>query len=65
MLKKLSVRNEFYAKYYERAVSCNNLCPIHDAMILQEFKSIDFSKKEERLVLIVNLLIQNEPIEDY
>ncbi len=59
-LKELSSRNDFFKKYYESILVAGDISPVNYAMILHDYNKIDFSKKEERLVLIVNLLCAGE-----
>ena len=56
LLKSLAARNQFYKDYYESAKDCGDLCPSNYGAILTNFEQINFKKKEERLVVIVNLL---------
>jgi len=61
-LKELSLRNDFYKDYYETVQVSGDIGPTNYARILSDYKKIDFSKKEERLVFIINLLRTTETI---
>ena len=61
-LKELSSRSDFYRNYYESVQVGGDISPKNYAMILQDYKKIDFNKKEERLVFIINLLRTVETI---
>jgi hypothetical protein len=62
LLKTLSTRNDFFKSYFESVENCGDLCPTNYAAILTGFHNIDFKKKEERLVLIINLLHAQETL---
>jgi len=62
LIKTLSTRNDFFKSYFESVERCGDLCPTNYAAILTGFHNIDFKKKEERLVLIINLLHAQEPL---
>jgi hypothetical protein len=61
-LKELSLKSEFYKNYYELIKIAGDISPVNYAMILHDYNKIDFNKKEERLVLIINLLQTGETI---
>jgi len=55
-LKELSLRNEFFKSYYESTQVAGDISPTLYAKILHENSKIDFSQREERLVVIISLL---------
>jgi len=61
-LKELSLRNDFYKKYYDTVQASGDIGPSNYARILSDYKNIDFANKEERLVFIINLLRTGETI---
>ena len=63
LLKVLSSRNDFFNSYFKSVETCGDLSPANYSAIMTEFKNIDFSKKEERLVLIINLLHGQDAID--
>jgi hypothetical protein len=56
LLKELSKRNAFFKNYYQNILACGDICPTNYSAILKGYNSINFNKREERLVLIVNFL---------
>lgn len=62
LLKTISTRNDFFKSYFESVENCGDVCPTNYAAILTGFNNIDFKKKEERLVLIINLLHAQETL---
>jgi len=62
LLKILSERNEFYKNYFNSLNCVGDLGIKNYTAILTKYRDIDFSKKEERLVLIVNLLHMKEGV---
>ena len=54
----------YFEKYYELILLAGDVSPSNYAMILYDYNKIDFSKKEERLVLIINLLRTGEVIKN-
>ena len=56
LLENLSKRNDFLKNYYESAARVGDLGPSNYSAILKNFNKFDFSKKEERLIVIINLL---------
>lgn len=63
LLKLLAKRNEYFKEYLNSIDLAGDLSPSNYRAILHGYKNIDFSKKEERLVLIVNLLNSEKVIE--
>ena len=61
-LKELSSKSEFFKNYYESIQVAGDISPVNSEMILHDYNKIDFNKKEERLVLIINLLRTGETI---
>jgi len=61
-LKELSSRNVFFKNYYESIEVAGGISPVNYAMMLHDYNKIDFSKEEERLVVIINLLQTRETI---
>ncbi len=60
LLKILSKRNDFFKSYFELIKKSGGLNPQSYSHILKSFQKIDFTKKEERLVLIINLMNTQE-----
>lgn len=56
LLEILSKRNDFFKSYFEFVETSGGLNPQTYSHILKGFRNIDFTRKEERLVLIVSLL---------
>jgi hypothetical protein len=63
LLKELSSRNDFFKKYFENIQNAGDISPVNYAMILLDYNKIDFSKKDERLVVIINLLHARAPVQ--
>lgn len=63
LLKLLAKRNEYFKEYLNSIEVAGDLSPSNYIAILHGYKNIDFSKKEERLVLIVNLLHLQKNVE--
>jgi hypothetical protein len=61
-LKELSLRNEFFKSYYESTQVTGGIGPTLYANILHENSEIDFSQREERLVVIISFLSLGKPI---
>jgi hypothetical protein len=61
-LKELSLRNEFFKSYYESTQVTGGIGPTLYAKILHENSEIDFSQREERLVVIISFLSLGKPI---
>jgi hypothetical protein len=62
-LKDLSSRNDFFKNYYESIEVAGGISPVNYAMMLHDYNKIDFSKEEERLVVIIHFLQTREPIQ--
>lgn len=62
VLKELSRTNEFFRNYYQLVETCGDIGPANYDLILRNYKKIDFSKDEERLVVIIHLLRTGETI---
>jgi len=58
LLKLLSKRNKYFKEYLESIDFVGDLSPSNYMAILDGYRNINFNKKEERLVLIVNLLAE-------
>lgn len=65
LLKLLALKNDFYKEYLKTIEFMSDLSPGSYAMILMDYKKMDFKKKEERLVLIINLLHSQETLMEY
>ncbi len=61
-LKELSTTNHFFKAYYESIEICGDICPTNYSLILSDYKEVDFSKKEQRLVIIISFLRLQETI---
>ena len=60
MLQELSEKNEFFRRYTESILQSGDIGPVNYAAIILDYAQIDFKKKEERLVVIINLLHLSE-----
>ena len=56
LLELLAQKNDFFNNYYQAIISTGDIGPYNYAVVLEEYDNLDFTKKEERLVLIINLL---------
>jgi len=56
LLKLLSYKNEFFRMYYEDILEWGTIRHTTYALIFTDYHKVNFSEKEERLVLIVHFL---------
>ncbi|MFA9388309.1 MAG: hypothetical protein ACERKD_00790 [Prolixibacteraceae bacterium] len=62
LLEELSSRNDFFKNYYELIQVARDISPASYVMVIHNYHEIDFSKEEERLIVIINLLRASGPI---